>query len=193
MQGDDDVMIGPDIITETTEKIALIRQRLAAAQSRQKKYADKNKTRREYNEGEHVFLKVSSRKGLQQSKKLGKLAPRFVGPFQILERVGPVAYRLALPPQFANMHDVFHVSTLKDYVRHPEHILNYPNITIREDVSMEDKPVQIIDRKDQVLRGRTIPLVRILWTNHGAREATWEREDRMREEYPELFTNEGNF
>lgn len=87
------------------------------------------------------------------------------------------------------MHDVFHISTHMDYVRHPEHIFNYQDSTLWGDISMEDNHVQIIDQRKQVLRGRTILLVRITWTNHGAKESTSECKDRMWEEYPTLFAN----
>lgn len=128
----------------------MIRQRISAAQSRQKKYANKKVRRCEYSEGELVFLKVTSCKGLQQSKKLGKLAPRFVGSFQILERVGLVAYRFALLLQFSSTHDVFHISAVKDYIYHLEHILNYHDITLREDMLVEDRLVKIVKRREQV-------------------------------------------
>src|SRR3954471_6383129 len=95
------ILLGPEFITETTEKIALIRQRIRAAQDRQKVYADQNRREVTFEVGDMVFLKVSAHRGLQKSRKLGKLAPRYIGPFRVLERVGPVAYRLDLPPQFA--------------------------------------------------------------------------------------------
>src|SRR4051812_23789373 len=136
----EEILLGPEIITETTERITLIRQRLLAAQSRQKKYADKRRTPLTFAVGNRVFIRVSSRKGLQSAQKLGKLAPRFVGPFEITERIGAVAYRLALPPQFSAMHDVFHVSALRKYVHHKSHILDFTGLSIQEDVSMEDRP-----------------------------------------------------
>src|SRR4051812_21631382 len=113
------ILLGPEFITETTEKIALIRQRIRAAQDRQKVYADQDRREVTFEVGDMAFLKVSAHRGLQKSRKLGKLAPRYIGPFRVLERVGPVAYRLELPPQLAAMHDVFHVSSLKDYVHDP--------------------------------------------------------------------------
>lgn len=96
---------------------------------------------------------------------------------------------MALPPQFSSMHDVFHISAFKDYVHHRKHILNYNYIALRGDMSGEDKPVEIVERWDQVLRGITIQLVKVIWMNYGDKETTWEREDRIRGEYPALFTD----
>src|SRR4051812_21697355 len=88
--------------------------------------------------GDHVFIKVSSRKGLQSARKFGKLALRFVGPFEITEWIGAAAYRLALPPQFSTMHDIFHVSVLRKYMHHKSHVLNFTGLSIHENISMED-------------------------------------------------------
>src|SRR5438270_11101184 len=180
-------MQGPELIAETTERIAIARQRMQAAQDRQKKYADPERREVEYSVGDHAFLRVSSRRGLQQAGRLGKLAPRFVGPFLILERIGKVAYRLALPPKFAKMHNVFHVSTLKPYVHDPTHVLDFQDLTIQGDISIEDRPIQILDRREQVLRNKVIPLVKVMWSHHGVEEATWEREALICEQYPALF------
>src|SRR4051812_26347426 len=180
-------MEGPELIAETTDRIAIARQRMQAAQDRQKKYADLDRREVEFSVGDHAFLRVSSRRGLQQASRLGKLAPRFVGPFLILERIGKVAYRLALSPQFAKMHNVFHVSTLKPYVHDPTHVLDFQDLTIQDDISIEDRPIQILDRREQVLRNKVIPLVKVMWSHHGVEEATWEREALIREQYPALF------
>src|SRR3954462_5710284 len=181
------VLLGPELITETTEKIALIRQRLRAAQDRQKAYADKERREVTFEVGDMAFLKVFTHRGLQKSRKLGKLAPRYIGPFRVLERVGPVAYRLELPPQFAAMHEVLHVSSLKDYGHDPSHVLDYSDLSVREDLTYEDRPIRIVYRKEQVLRNKVSHLVKVLWRHHGLEEATWETETRMRDDYPELF------
>src|SRR3954467_4589878 len=127
-------MEGPELIAETI----LARQRMQAAQDRQKKYANPDRREVEYSVGDHAFLRVSSRRGLQKASRLGKLALRFVGPFLILERIGKGVYRLALPPQFAKMHNVFHVSTLKPYAHDPSHILDFKDLSIQDDISIED-------------------------------------------------------
>ncbi|CAM8905384.1 unnamed protein product [Rhodiola kirilowii] len=106
-------LLGPEIVRDTVEKIKLIRERLRVAQSRQKSYADVRRRDLEFHVGDHVFHKVSPTKGISRFSIRGKLSPRFIGPFEILERVGSLAYRLALPPVLAGVHNVFHVSMLR--------------------------------------------------------------------------------
>ena len=137
--------------------------------------------------GDHVFLRVSPKKGLIRFRRGGKLAPRYIGPFEILARIGAVTYRLALPPQMGGVHDVFHVSMLRQYHPDPSHVIDWTDIEIAQDASYEAIPVQVIDSREQILRGKTIPLVRVQWQHHGAAESTWEREDVIREKYPHLF------
>ena len=180
-------MIGPDLVRETTEKVALIRERLKTAQSRQKSYADRRRRPLEFAVGDHVFLRVSPKKGLIRFHRGGgKLAPRFIGPFVVLGRVGAAAYRLALPPQLGNVHNVFHVSQLRKDQSDPSHVIEWAELEVAEDASYEERPIQLMDSREQVLRGKTIRLVRVLWQHHGA-ESTWEREDEIRAKYPNLF------
>ena len=108
-------MIGPDIVKDTEEKVQVIRQRLKVASDRQKSYADLKRKDIEYEVGDKVFLKVSPWRKVLRFGKKGKLSLRFIGPYETLERVGPVAYRLALPPKLTKLHDVFHVSMLRRY------------------------------------------------------------------------------
>ncbi|GAV59055.1 Chromo domain-containing protein [Cephalotus follicularis] len=119
--------------------------------------------------------------------KKGKLSPRYIGPFEILERIGEVAYRLALPPNLSHIHNVFHVSLLRKYMANPSHFLRVEPMQVHEDLSYNEQPVEILDYKEQVLRSKTIPLVKVLWRNHKVKEATWELEEMMRQEYPHLF------
>ncbi|KAL0551690.1 hypothetical protein IC582_010779 [Cucumis melo] len=160
---------------------------MLTAQSRQKSYADVRRKDLEFEVGDMVFLKVAPMKGVLRFAKKGKLSPRFVGLFEILERIGPVAYRLALPPSFAAVHEVFHISMLRKYVADPTHVVDFEPLQISENLSYEEQPVEVLAREVKKLRSREIPLVKILWQNHGVEEATWEKEEDMRAQYPELF------
>ncbi|KAA0042118.1 pol protein [Cucumis melo var. makuwa] len=157
------------------------------AQSRQKSYADVRRKDLEFEVGDKVFLKVAPMKGVLQFERRGKLSPRFVGPFEILEWIGPVAYRHALPPSLSAVHDMFHVSMLMKYVPDPSHVVDYEPLEIDENLSYTEQPVEVLAREMKMLRNREIPLVKVLWRNHRVEEATWEREDDMRARYPELF------
>ena len=119
-----------------------------------------------------VYLKVSPTKGVMRFERSRKLNSRYVGPYEILDKVGPLAYRLALPPVLSRIHNVFHVSQLRKYVSNPSHILEDQPIEVKENLSVEEVPLRIVDRKDQVLRRRIIPYVKVQWTNHTPREAT---------------------
>ena len=176
-----------DFIKKTSEDIRKIKQRLDVAFSRQKSYADKRRRPLEFQVGDAVFIKIAPLKGVMRFGKKGKLSPRYTGPFEIIERVGKVAYRLALPPELASMHDVFHVSMLKKYIHDPSHVLHQEPVEVNTDLTYEEKPVQILDREEKVLRNRTIPMVKVLWRNHKVEEATWEIESEMRKNYPALF------
>ena len=116
---------GPDLIRDTSEKVSLIRQRLLTAQSRQESYADVLCRPLEFEVGDHVFLKVMPKRGVVGFSKRGKLSPRFIGPLEILERIGTVAYRLALPPSMSGVHEVFHVSMLRKYIPDPAHVMDW--------------------------------------------------------------------
>ncbi|KAA0051925.1 pol protein [Cucumis melo var. makuwa] len=140
-------------------------------ESRQKSYADVRRKDLEFEMGDMVFLKVAPMKGVLRFEKKGKLSPRFVGPFEILERIGPVAYRLALPPSFSAVHDVFHVSMLRRYVADPTHVVDFEPLQISENLSYDEQPVEILAREVKKLRSREISLVKVLWRNQGVEEA----------------------
>ena len=125
--------------------------------------------------------------------KHGKLSPRFMGSFEILEGLSTVAYRLALPPSMSGVHEVFHVSILWKYTPDPAHVVDWGLIEIDTDRTFEEEPVCILDSRDQVLRRKTVRLVRVLWQHCGVEESTWEREDTMRATYPFLFRDEGTW
>ncbi|PKA59232.1 hypothetical protein AXF42_Ash001325 [Apostasia shenzhenica] len=180
-------MLGPEIIEITLQKIKIIRERLLTAQSRQKAYADSKRRDIYFESGEHVFLKISPRKEIYRFGIKGKLKPKYIGSFEIIRQIGKTAYELALPPELAEIHNVFHISSLRKYVADPNHVLKYEPLDIQPDLSYEKKSVKILDRKEKILRKRTIPIVKVLWRNHQVEEATWETEESMKKEYPHLF------
>ena len=175
---------GPDMIRDTSEKVSLIRQRLLTAQSRQKSYADVLR---------RPFLKVMPKRGVVRFGKRGKLSPRFIGPFEILKRVGTVAYLLALPPSMSGVHEVFHVSMLRKYTPDLARVVDWGHIEVDTDETFEEGPMCIVDSRDQVLRRKTVRLVRVPWRHYGVEESTWEREDTMQATYPFLFRDEGTW
>ncbi|GJV96031.1 putative nucleotidyltransferase, ribonuclease H, partial [Tanacetum coccineum] len=179
---------GPEAHRELLmRKVAVAKEKLKEARSRQKSYADKHRRDLEFQVGDRVFLKVSPFRGVKRFGIKGKLSPRFIGPFEILERIGEVLYRLALPPQLSHVHDVFHVSLLRGYHYHPLHVASYPFDQIQPDMSLSEEPESILDRQERVMRNKVIPFVKILWKNHPEREATWETEESMRASYPHFF------
>ena len=125
--------------------------------------------------------------------KQEKLSPRFIGPFEVLERMGIVAYRLTLSPNMSSVHEVFHVSMLREYTPDPAHVVDWGQIEVDTDGTFEEGPVYIVDSRYQVLRRKTVRLVRVLWRHCGVKESTWEREDTMRATYPFLFRDEGTW
>ncbi|KAL4028527.1 hypothetical protein IC575_011724 [Cucumis melo] len=181
-------LVGPELVQVTSDNIKLIRENMKIAQDRQKSYADKRRRNLEFQIGEQVFLKLSPWRGVLHFGRKVKFSPRYIGSYQIIERIGPAAYRLELPTELARIHDVFHVSMLRKYISDPSHVLQVQPIELKEDLSYREEVVQILDKKEQVLRNKTIQLVKVLWRHHGIEEATWESEDQMRRSYPTLFT-----
>ena len=126
---------GLDLIRDTSEKVDLIWKRLFTAQSKQKSYVDRRRQPLEFKVGDHVFLKVMPRRGVIRFDKRGKLAPRYIGPFEILLRAGTVAYRLVLPPSLLGVHEVFHISMLRKYTPDPAYVGDWGDITVDTDVT----------------------------------------------------------
>ena len=143
--------------------------------------------------GDHVFLKLMPKKGMVRFGKRRKLSPRYIGPFEILKRVGAATYRLALPSSLSGVHEVFHVSMLRKYTLDPTHVVDWGEIDIVTDGTFEEGSVRIMYSRDQVLRCKTVRLVKVLWQHHGVEEATWEREDTMGATHPFLFRDEGTW
>jgi hypothetical protein len=154
-------LLGPELDTRTVDVVAQIGKNMKAAQDRQQRWADIHRRPLEFEVGDHVFLKVSPSRGVIRFGSGGKLSPRFIGPFDIVERVGKVAYRLALPPALPRVHDVFHVSQLQRYVRDDSHVLDYSSLNLRPNMSYEAHPITIVDIHEKVLKNKVIRLVRV--------------------------------
>ncbi|KAL0554352.1 hypothetical protein IC582_008271 [Cucumis melo] len=152
-------MLGPELVQTINAAMQKIRARMLMAQSRQKSYADGRHKDLEFEVGDMVFLKVAPMKGVLRFEKKGKLSPCFVRPFEVLERIGPVAYRLVLPPSLFAVHAVFHVSMLRRYVADPTHVVDFEPLQISENLSYEEQPVEILAREVKKLRSREISLV----------------------------------
>ena len=146
----------------------------------------------EFEAGDHVFLRVTLAIGIGRAIKSRKLTPIFVGPYQILGRIGTTAYEIALPPHLANLHNVFHVPQLRKYVASPSHVLESDDIQIREDLTMNTGPVRILDSQVKKLRAKEIRMVKVLWDDV-TQEMTWEMEDCMKQSYPHLFPSKFKF
>ena len=126
----------------------------------------------EYGVANKVFLKVSPWRKILRFGKKGKPSPRFIGPYEILERIGLVSYRLALPPKLAKLHNVFHVSMLRRYRYKESHILPVKDIQVQSDFTFDEEPKAILDREVKQPRNKQVSLVKVLWQHHGMEEVT---------------------
>ncbi|GJS82124.1 putative reverse transcriptase domain-containing protein [Tanacetum coccineum] len=181
-------LIGPELVQETTEKISQIKDRLKAARDRQKNYADKRRKPLEFSVGDYVLLKVSPWKGVVRFEKKRTLAPRFVGPFEIIEKVCPVAYRLDLPKELNGVHDTFHVSNLKKCLADPTLQVPLDEIQVDAKLNFVEEPVEILEREFKKLKRSKIAIVKVWWNSKRGPEFTWERKDQMKIKYPHLFS-----
>ncbi|XP_057999306.1 uncharacterized protein LOC131178361 [Hevea brasiliensis] len=137
-------MLGPELVQETKDKVRLIRERLKAASDRQKSYADLKRREIKYQVGDKVFLKVSPWKKIVRFGRKGKLSPRFIGPYELIDRVGPVAYRLALTLELEKIHNIFHAYMLRRYRLDPSHILPVEEIEMNPDLTYDEEPMRIL-------------------------------------------------
>ena len=180
-------LIGPDLVFEAMEKVRLIRERLKSAQSRQKSYSDNRRKDIEFEVNDWVYLKISPIKGVMRFGKKSKLSPRYICPYKILRRMGNVAYELDLPNDLAMVHPVFHVFMLRKFIGDEKTIVPLQDVTIEENLSYEELPVEILDRQVKRLRNKETASVKVLWRNQYVESATWEAEEDMKKRYPNLF------
>ena len=182
-------VFGPEILRDAERQVREIKENLRAAQSRQKSYADNRRRELTFGVGDYVYLKVSPIRGLRRFKVKGKLAPRYVDPFKILERRGEVAYQLELPYQLSDVHDVFHISQLKKCLRVPEEQLPMEELNIGEDLTYSEHPIKILETAERVTRSKTIQMCKVQWSRHSEDEATWERKEDLQKDFPSLFSS----
>lgn len=185
-------LIGPEIVRDSTEKIIQIRSRLQGARDRQKSYADTRRKPLEFRVGDRVMLKVSPWKGVIHFGKRGKLSPRYVEPFKILKRIGPIAYKLEIPQELSGIHNTFYVSNLKKCLSDESLVIPLDEIKLDDKLHFIDEPIEIMDHEVKQLKQSRIPIVKIRWNSRQGPEYTWEREDQMRQKYPHLFSGTSN-
>jgi hypothetical protein len=164
----------------------MVWKNLRVTQSRQMSYANHRRRELSFKVGDFVYLKVSPMRGLHHFKVRGKLTPRFIGPFKILEKRGEVAYQLKLPPYLSDVHDVFHVSQLKKYLHVPEEQIPMEDLDAKEDLSYQEYPVKILETSERVTQNKRIKMCKVQWSHHTEEEATWERE-KLKAEFSSFF------
>jgi hypothetical protein len=178
-----------DLVKETEEIVQQIRHHLKEAQAWQKSYADKWRRPLVFQVKDYVYLKVSPMKGGNRFRVKGKLAPRYIGLFPILEQWGPVAYRLQLPESLSVVHNVFHVSQLKKCLRIPDWTIEVVDVTLELDLTYSEHPIRVLDQKDRITQKRTLKFYKVQWNQHTEDEATWETQDFLEKNFPRFLAS----
>jgi len=180
-------LFGPAILRDAEEKTKQVQENLKIAQNRQKSYADTRRKELTFEDNDFVYLKVAPIRGTRRFQIKGKLAPRYIGPYRILNRIGNVAYRLALPEEQGDIHPVFHVSQLRKCLRVPEEQTAPETVDLQPDLRYQERPTRILDTAIRQTRRTAAKFCRVQWSNHTEAEATWEKEENLRKEFPYLF------
>ena len=180
-------LLGADFVPETTEKVRIVKWNMKEAQDRQKSYADRRRKELEFAVGDMVYLKMAMLRGPNRSISETKLSPRYMGPVRVLERVGPVAYRLELPDAMQAFHKVFHVSMLKKCLHKDDQVVAGVPSDLTSSMVVEARPLNVLDRRVRVIRRKKVPEMQVLWDCNGAEEVTWEPEAKMKRKFPKWF------
>jgi hypothetical protein len=165
-------IFGPDIVVEAEATVHRIQENLKAAKLRQESYANKRHRPLQFEVGDHMYLKVSPMNGVKRFGVKGKLSPRYIGPFPILEKCGKVAYKLELPPSLVRVHNIFHVSQLKKCLKAPVDVVLSEVAPLEMDLTYPKHPIKILDQKSRVTRCKMIKFYKIQWSNHTEEEVT---------------------
>ncbi|GKB68171.1 putative reverse transcriptase domain-containing protein [Tanacetum coccineum] len=181
-------LTGSELVQETTGKIIQIKQRMQVPRDRQKSYTDLKRKPMEFQVGDKVMLKVSPWKRVVRFGKWGKLNPRYVGPFKVLERVRDISYKLKLPEELSRVHNTFHVSNLKKCYADEPLVVSLDGLHFDDKLHFVEEPVEIMDREVKRLKRSRIPIIKVRWNSRRGPEITWEREDQFWKNYPHLFT-----
>ncbi|GKB45771.1 putative reverse transcriptase domain-containing protein [Tanacetum coccineum] len=181
-------LTGPTIIHETTEKIVQIKSRIQAARDRKKSYANIRRKPMVFQVGDRVMLKVSPWKGVVCFGKRGKLNPRYIGPFKVIESVRTVTYKLELPQQLSRVYNTFHVSNLKKCLSDESLVMLLEELRVDDKLHFVEETVEVMDREIKQLKRSRIPIIKVRWNSKRGLEFTWEREDQFKPKYPHLFT-----
>jgi hypothetical protein len=181
-------VFGPEILRKAERQVQAVRENLQLAQLRQKSYANHRRRSLSFKVGDFVYLKVSPMRELHHFKIQGKLAPRYIRPFKILEKRDEVAYQLELQPQLSDVHDVFHVSQLRKCLWVSEEQIPLEKLTIGEDITYQEYMVKILDTPEKVTRNNCYKMCKVQWSNHTEKEATWEKEDHLKAEFLDIFS-----
>jgi hypothetical protein len=181
------VIFGLDIMKEVEEKVRQIRTNILTVQSRQKRYTDKRQHPLEFEVENHVYLRVSPMKGVHRFGIKGKLALRYIGPYPIIDKYGPMSYQVELPSKLSGVHNLFHISQLKGCLKPLTDVVVKDTIPLEPDLTYKTHSIKVLDQQDRVTRNKTTRFYKIQWNDHSEDEATWEHEDFLRSNYPEFL------
>jgi hypothetical protein len=176
-ESEERVIFGPDIVTEAEEKVKQIHTNILTVQSRQKSYADKRRHPLEFEVGDHVYLRVSLMKGVHRFDIKGKLSPRYIGPYHIIDKYGSLSYQVELPSKLSGVHNVFHVSQLKRCLKPPTDVVIKDTIPLEPGLTYKAYPTKILDQQDRATHNKTTRFYKVQWNDHSKNDVTWKHED----------------